>query len=252
MRDLYKLVLLVPVVVILAVFLFRMAPGDIDITAGDGIEIDYQGEDYLISAPHTAPLRFYDYDPPAESTASRRLAIVGSDGIEVDLRHPDAGTAEFDIELDYAAVGRHLTGSVPSQIRVWDSSRTDGHGAPDPGYQVVQDLRIDARAPASITPQYNASGNELSLTIDGGLPLTATGGQVLTWDAGSSPPSATWQDAPTELPTAGTDGHVLTLVGGSPAWQDHTDLRTASVTLTAAQISNLDNQRIEVVSAPGA
>lgn len=48
------------------------------------------------------------------------------------------------------------------------------------------------------------------------LPGDAESGQVLTYSGGL----LKWAPIPDELPTTGTDGQVLTLVSGSPAWAD--------------------------------
>ena len=75
MRDLYKLVLLVPVVIILGIFMFRMSGGDIDIVAGPGIQVTHQGEDFTISAPGSAALAYSRHYSPSNPPTGPTLTI---------------------------------------------------------------------------------------------------------------------------------------------------------------------------------
>ena len=248
MRDFYKLILIVPVMIVLAAVILNMGGGDIDIESGDGsIEVLHQGEDFDLRFAATAVAPTYN-----DSVTSRDLYIIPGTGphagIIVDLENPEiSGTpvAQYEIGIDAAAFRASLgqdnltniccepdgsdLDTDPDEVR--DVQKLT-FATPSPGIVSV-DIAGDS---ANVTLTYglnsgaarqiirtNTAGNAVAWEdIPTELPLNAADDQVLTWDAGESPPGPVWEDAPTGLPAPGMEGQVLTLVSGAPEWADST------------------------------
>ena len=240
MRDMYKLVLLVPVVIILSIFLLRLNGGnDIDIAAGPGIQVTHQGEDFTIAAPGSAALQFSKNVLP-QDPGTPTLSITSDPSIDVDLDLHGTESAQYHLEVDVPALQAAVGAAVETQV--WDPT------AQPPDYVPLRELRIDVQPPfVAGHTAYDDTEDEMvyTLQLDGGtagqvitstgpssnpiyadapteLPPGATDDQVLTWDAGASPAGPAWGNAPTGLPAPGTDGQVLTLVSGTADWADPT------------------------------
>ena len=250
MRDLYKLALLVPSVIILAVFLLRMAPGDIDITAGDGIDVQHRGEDFTISITGTGPglMTFrHGAETPVDASSVNIFEATGAAaGISIDLEDrivSGTPTAQYEIGVDLARLEAEL-GDDTIDITVPDGPDPDDE--PERAEDVHQvDVRVRLGMSAEITTPTQAGETTLTLSLDRPVPPGGADGQVL----GLSSTTPDWIDPPTELPTGGSDGQVLTLDGTTPTWETPS-LKSAEVQLSADDVAALDTTRIQLIPSP--
>ena len=228
MRDTYKLVLIIPVVIVLAAVLFKMQGGDIDLTAGPGIEVTHQGEDFTISATGAEALQFIDPQDalPADGAA---LKIDGGPGVDVHLLHPSEHRAEYDIDLDFATIANRISQTGADKLNIWNATPHDGDSDPttpdEAGYQPFGYLKIIPKATSSLqitTATDHGSQNDIDLTLDSGVPnpLNETPGDVLTVSATNS---AAWEAPSAALPSCAA-GQILvsTGSGGTAAPADFT------------------------------
>ena len=207
MRDLYKLVLLVPVVIILSLFLFRFQGGDgelefyangtnigassgIALTEGSGIDITAtrgsHDVTYEISSTSSAALAYSAHQPPS-TPADPTLTIQGDATMDVALNYPFGGdttrpvyTLGVDVPSLAAAVGQ------PAALDVWDPHYSPIPPATDQ-YRPLRELRIDVQAPFVLNhTRYDDSEDEMiyTLQLDGG-----TNGQLITGTGTSSNPA---------------------------------------------------------------
>ena len=218
MRDTYKLVLIIPVVIVLAAVLFKMQGGDIDLTAGPGIIITGQGEDFVIEAPGSVALQFSDQVLPAQP-AEPTLSITHDPTIDVDLRLLGSGeSAQYHFEVDVPALQTAVGAAITTQV--WNPLHQDPGGISNPGYFPLDELRIEEAAPIRVTTQFDDTEDRMVYTVGIG---GGTAGEILTSGGAAAP---TWLPAPTGLPAPGTDGQVLTWNGNgsppAPIWEDPT------------------------------
>ena len=211
MRDLYKLVLLVPVVVILAVFLFRMAPGDVDITAGQGIEVQHQGEDFVISTSgvQDAVVKFHHH---LESVAAADVNIIEGTGataagISIDLEQmTPAGTptAQYEIGVDLGAL-RAALGSDSLDITAPDGADEDTDRD-----EVTDITALDVHVRPGLTASLaspNAGDADLTFGVNGGEIVG-----LIDTELGSSD----WQTSPaTDLSLANRTGVSLDIASST-------------------------------------
>lgn len=186
MRDLYKLVLLVPVVIVLSIFLlkFQDVGGNIDITSIDGsITVDHQGEDFDLSAPGRLPLQFSDM-VLAPNPPSPTLTITHDPTIDVDLTMLGGDSAQYHFEVDVPALQTAVGAAVTTQI--WDPLRQDPGGVDDPGYVTLDKLRVEAQSPIRLRTAYYDTEDEMRVTfdMDGGVD-----GQLVTSTGSNSNPA---------------------------------------------------------------
>jgi len=200
-------VLLVPVVVILAVFLFRMAPGDIDITAGQGIEVQHQGEDFVISTSGVQDAQV-DFHHGAQTVTSTGVDIVEGTGataagISIDLEEytrDGTPTAQYEVGVDLSEL------SAAIRTDNLDITAPDGADDDEDRDEVADVLELDIH----VRPELTAS-----------MLQTAAGTAELTFG----------------MSRDGNNGDVKTLVNGHPMWSppSGSDDQTADeVSVTAA------------------
>ena len=268
MRDLYKLVLLVPIAMIVGLFLFRMAPGDgelefyangTDLGASSGIRLDGgPGIDisatrgshdvaYEISSTSPSELRYLEHQSPTEPSEPT-LTIQGDAAVDVLLQYPFGGDTDkpvYTLDVDLTSIQAAVT--TDAEIEIWNP-----FAQPAAGYELLRELRVEAQSPITLNSAYDAASDEMRFTfeLDGG-----TAGQVVTSTGPSSNPI--YADVPEELPTGATDRQVLMWDAGAspaaPVWEDvPAGLSEAIVTLSAADVAALDTTRIQVVAAPAA
>ena len=180
MRDLHKLVLIIPVVIVLAAVLFKMQGGDIDLTSNDGsIVISHMGEDYDLSAPGSSALTFSRTDL-APDPGVPTLSITSDPSIDVDMDLHASESAQYHLQVDIPALQSAVGAAV--ETHVWDPNPPQGASNIVPLHQ----LRIDVQPPfATNYSNYSDSDDSMTYTLqlDGGI-----AGQVITSTGANSNP----------------------------------------------------------------
>ena len=185
MRDMFRFIYLVPIVIVLGIFFISIGGGsDIDLEAGPGIVIDQTGEDFEISAPGSTALQFRDSIlPPAP--AAPTLSITSDATIDVGLNLLGSGeSAQYHLEVDVPALQTAVGAAIVTQV--WDPRRQDPGGIANAGYEALDKLRIEAALPITLGTVYDDTDDTMRFTLqlDGG-----TDGQVITSTGPSSNPA---------------------------------------------------------------
>ena len=247
MRDMFKVIYIVPIVIVLGIFFISIGGSDIDLESSDGsIKVTHQGEDYDLSAPGSMPLRFsknvLQMDP-----GSPTLSITSDPSIDVDLDMHGSDSAQYHLEVDVPALQAAVGAAV--EVQVWDPT------AQPADYDDLRELHFRADLPLTLRTTYNDSEDEMvfDVSLDGGrngqvitstgpssnpayedidlevTGRTATQLEVASTAAGTTAtiPSASQSEAGlmsgadktiVDILYGGTDGQVLTRVSGAPAW----------------------------------
>ena len=268
MRDMYKLLLWVPIIIVLMVFAVRLTDGKGDTLHFRGIgghgeseqleivgidpvsvELDVDSSEALFTiavTPQPAPLSFTSGGAGTPHTSSEleiRAASGSLAGIELDL---DAvGTkARYTIGIDKSALGS-VSGTTGVSVD-GPLDDDDGDGDDDDLFDDITRLNIEGDKGASVEvsdPQTYIA----QIDIEGPFDAAGQAHQVLV---GRDRYKGDWQ--PVATPTA--DQHLAWDASSSTiVWTDAPVVvtRAADVTLTASQISSLSSTRIEVIPAPG-
>ena len=256
MRDMFRFIYLVPIVIVLGIFFISIGGGsDIDLESSDGsIVIDQTGEDYDLSTS-SMPLQYFAHQGPDPGVPA--LTIQGDPTIDVLLQYPyGPGKPVYTVEVDLPHIQAAVGNPAALEMRGPDTYDTDPNTADiQPGDVGVRELRITPVQPLSLTRTYDDSDDELTIiyAFDHGAAnqalLTNSGGTGVEWGsidlsvtartgtqlevastaAGTSAtiPSASQSEAGlmsgadktiVDILYGGTDGQVLTRVSGAPAW----------------------------------
>ena len=255
MRDLYKLVLLVPVVIILSVFLLRLQGGSgeiefyangTDVGPSSGIRLE-QGSGigitatrgshdvaYEISSTSPGALKYMAHQSPS-NPAKPTLTLQGDATMDVALNYPFGGdtmrpvyTLGVDVPSLAAAVGQ------PAALDVWDPHYSPNPPATDQ-YRPLRELRIRADQPLTVRTAYDDAEDEMvyDVSLEGGID-----GQLVTSTGPSSDPA--YEDL--NLSVEGRTATQLDVASSSPG----TNATLNAVTSTLAGLmTGLDKVKLD-------
>ena len=188
MRDMFRFIYLVPIVIVLGIFFISIGGSDIDLESSDGsITVTHQGEDYDISVGMNSSGITFKHSPTQALDARVVDIIPGTGpyaGIHIDLEHQhDANNnsiAQYEIGIDSAA----LTASL-GQPNIDICCEPDGSD-PDTSPDLVPDVQqLTIYAPSSRILDVGVGGASDNVTLSFGL-NSGTTNQALLTNAGGT------------------------------------------------------------------